>query len=215
MFNIYSRISMVSALGMAICPRFAAAAATNGSSAERDGQMAYTGSANVAGSLIWVIISLALVIVLIIFVIKWLSQRNRAWGTNRSLRSLGGIALGQNHSLQVVEIAGRIYIVGVGESITLIDKLDDPEQARAVIAALERQQESVWPQNLLTQLLDKVKNRGERAEAGQPSNEQWNSASSFQHMLQSKLNQQADRKQQLESLLHDPKTNERLMDDEK
>lgn len=214
MFNIHSRISMMSALGMAIWPGFAAAAATDGSTANNEEQIVFQGSNDLAGSLIWVIISLAIVIVLIIFVIKWLSQRNRTWGTNRSLRSLGGVALGQNNSIQVVEIAGRIYIVGVGEDITLIDKLDDPEQAKSVIAALERQPEASWPQNVISQLFNKIRSRN--GDTGpDPSNEQWNSASSFQHLLQNKLNQQADRKQQLESLLHDSKTNERLMDDEK
>lgn len=204
---------MVSALGMAIWPRFAAAA-VEGSSANNDEQMVFTGSNDLAGSLVWVIISLAIVIVLIIFVIKWLSQRNRMWGTNRSLRSLGGIALGQNNSLQVVEIAGRIYIVGVGENITFIDKLDDSEQVKAVIASLERQQESAWSKDFATQLLNKLRDRNKKNEP-EPSNEQWNKTSSFQDLLQNKLTQQADRKQQLESLLHDSKSNERLMDDEK
>ncbi|WP_419873118.1 flagellar biosynthetic protein FliO [Candidatus Pristimantibacillus sp. PTI5] len=198
---------------MAIWPRFAAAA-VEGSSANNDEQMVFTGSNDLAGSLVWVIISLAIVIVLIIFVIKWLSQRNRMWGTNRSLRSLGGIALGQNNSLQVVEIAGRIYIVGVGENITLIDKLDDSEQVNAVIASLERKQESAWSKDFATQLLNKLRDRNKKNEP-EPSNEQWNKTSSFQELLQNKLTQQADRKQQLESLLHDSKSNERLMDDEK
>lgn len=214
MFNLPSRISMVFALGMAICPRFAAAAATEGSSANNDEQMMFTGTKDLAGSLIWVIISLAIVIVLIILVIKWLSQRNRTWGTNRSLRSLGGIALGQNNSLQVVEIAGRIYIVGVGENITLIDKIDNAEQANAVITALERQQQTAWSKDLITELLSKLRNRNEKA-GPELSEEQWNSTSSFQHLLQDKLSKQADRKQQLESLLHESKSNERLMDDEK
>jgi flagellar protein FliO/FliZ len=214
MLNIPSRISMVSALGMAIWPRFAAAAAIDGSSANQDEQMVFTGSKDLAGSLVWVIISLAIVIVLIIIVIKWLSQRNRTWGTNRSLRSLGGIALGQNNSLQVVEIAGRIYIVGVGENITLLDKLDDPEQVESIISALERQQESAWSKDAISQLLSKLKNRNEKA-SPEPSNEQWNKESSFSDLLQSKLSKQADRKQQLESLLQDSKTNERLIDDEK
>ncbi|MGO4696548.1 flagellar biosynthetic protein FliO [Paenibacillus sp. 2TAB26] len=214
MFNIASRISMVSALGMAIGPQFAAAAAQGGSSANDEGQMMFTGTNDLAGNMIWVIVSLAIVIVLIILVIKWLSQRNRMWGTNRSLRSLGGIALGQNNSLQVVEIAGRIYIVGVGENITLIDKLDDPEQASAVISALERQQESAWSKDLVSQILKKFKNRN-NPNGSDPTNEQWNKTSSFQDLLQNKLSQQADRKQQLESLLHESKSNERLMDDEK
>ncbi|WP_424765782.1 flagellar biosynthetic protein FliO [Paenibacillus sp. sgz302251] len=199
---------------MTIWPGFAAAAAADGSTANNDEQMVFSNSQNLAGSMIWVFISLAIVIVLIILVIKWLSKRNQAWGANRSLRSLGGIALGQNNSIQVIEIAGRIYIVGVGTEITLIDKLDDAEQVREVIAAIERQSDTGWPQNTLSLLLSKVRNRNEKAGA-EPTNDQWNQSSSFQSLLNNKLSQQADRKQQLESLLHDSKTNERLMDDEK
>lgn len=214
MLNLPSRISMVSALGMAIWPHFAAAAALDGSSANNDEQMVFSGTKDLAGSLVWVIVALAIVIVLIILVIKWLSQRSRTWGTNRSLRSLGGLALGQNNSLQVIEIAGRIYIVGIGENITLIDKLEEPEEVRAVIVALERQQETVWSKDVASQLLRKLKNRNGKSEP-EPTNEQWNNAESFQSLLHSKLSQQADRKQQLESLLHESKPNERLMDDEK
>ncbi|WP_179090171.1 flagellar biosynthetic protein FliO [Paenibacillus sp. FSL H8-0548] len=199
---------------MAIWPRIAAAAALDGSSANNDGQFTFTRNSNLAGSLIWVIISLAIVIVLIILVIKFLSQRSQRWGTNRSLRSLGGLALGQNNSLQVIEIAGRIYIVGIGENITLIDKIEDPEQVHAIIAVLERQHETAWSKDHLSQLLVKLKNRNGKSEP-EPSNEQWNKTDSFQQLLHNKLSEQAERKQQLEDLLYDSKSNERLMDDEK
>ncbi|MNJ69794.1 hypothetical protein D3C77_661840 [compost metagenome] len=62
--------------------------------------------------------------------------------------------------------------------------------------------------------MDKLKNRSQKTNS-EPANEQWNSATSFQDLLQDKLNKQSDRKQQLESLLNNSKTNERLMDDEK
>lgn len=213
MFNLHSRISFVSAFGIMLWPGFSIAAA-NESSANTEEQMVFSGTDNLAGSLVWVIVALAIVIVLIILVIKWLAQRNQSWGANRSLRSLGGIALGQNNSLQVIEIAGRIYIVGVGENITLLDKIDDPEQISSVMDALERQPNNAWSQNAISQLLNKLRNREKQSES-EPSNEQWPSSTSFENMLQSKLSKQADRKQQMEALLHDPKTNERLMDDEK
>jgi flagellar protein FliO/FliZ len=210
MWRSHSRILAVFALGMAIWPGVAAAAASGGSGqASQDGKIEHVMSPSLTGSLVWVIVSLAIVITLIVLLIKWLSVRNRAWGVNRSMRSLGGIALGQNNSLQVIEIAGKVYIVGVGENITLIDKLDDAEEARSVIAALERQSDAGWPMNLL----GKLKKRDAQQQS-EPSNERWNQGASFQSMLQSKLNQQADRKQQIETLLQDSKTNERLMDDE-
>jgi len=170
---------------------------------------------NMFGSLVWLVISLAIVIVLIVIVIKWLSQRNRAWGTNASLRSLGGIALGQNSSVQVIEVAGRVYIVGVGESVSLIDKLDDPEQARAVLEALEAKQQTGWMNNPIEMLINKLRKKQPDEAAHNPVNEQWNSTASFQQLLNNQMNMRSDRKKQLEDMLNDTKTNERLMDDEK
>lgn len=200
------RSTILSILAIALWPALAAASETNGDS----GQVIVPGSENMAGSLVWVIISLFIVIALIVVLIKWLSTRNRAWGTNRSLRSLGGIALGQNNSLQVVELAGRVYIVGVGENVTLLDKIDDLEQAQAIVASIERQSSGGWSPNGLTELLKRFRQRDNKVE---PSNEQWNESSSFQNILNDNLNRQADRKQQIESLLKDSKPNERLMDD--
>lgn len=171
------------------------------------------------GSMIWVIIALFLVIGLIVIVMKWMSQRNRVWGTGRSLRSLGGIALGQNKSLQVIELEGCVYIVGVGENITLLDKVDNTEQAYAIIAAMERQATSGWSAGSIPELVKRFRKQknGSESHSGseaEPANEMWNGdTASFQSMLNDKLSRQADRKQQLEALLKDDKINERLMDD--
>ncbi|MFX3632927.1 MAG: flagellar biosynthetic protein FliO [Candidatus Pristimantibacillus sp.] len=200
------RSTILSIVGLALWPTLAAASDLNND----NGPTKLPGSENMAGSLVWVIVSLFIVIALIVVLIKWLSTRNRAWGTNRSLRSLGGIALGQNNSMQVVELAGRVYIVGVGENVTLIDKIDDLEQAQAIVASIERQSNGGWSPNGMAELLKRFRQRDNKAE---PSNEQWNESSSFQNILNDNLNRQADRKQQIESLLKDSKPNERLMDD--
>ncbi|QAY65612.1 flagellar biosynthetic protein FliO [Paenibacillus protaetiae] len=168
-------------------------------------------SANLAGSVVWVIVALIIVIALIYIVIKFLAKRSQAWGTNRSLRSLGGITLGQNKSLQVVEIAGRLYVVGVGENVTLLDLIDDKEEVQALLSALELKPQTVWPTNVLANALQKLR----RGKIEQNSADEWDSAGSFEQLLQDKWNRQSERKQQMESMLHNSKHNERSMDDEK
>ncbi|MFF2482639.1 flagellar biosynthetic protein FliO [Paenibacillus sp. NPDC058071] len=201
-----AKLLMLSSAGIASWPALAAAEAINDSS----DPLPYSGPSNITSNLIWVFFSLAIVIVLIVFVMKWLSQRNRVWGTNRSVRSLGGVALGQNNSLQVVELAGKIYVVGVGENVTLLDKVEDAEQVQAILEAMDRPAGNGWSPAAFTDLLSKFRKR----DGKEPSNEQWNQeASSFQSMLNDNLYRQADRKQQLESLFKDDKLNERLMDD--
>lgn len=191
----------MTAVGVAVQPAFAAAAGSEGNDVSpMEGTSSYT------GNIIWVIISLFIVIGLIILLIKWLSQRNRAWGTNRAVRSLGGVALGQNNSLQVVELSGRLYVVGVGENVTLLDKIDDAEQVQAILQSLDRQSNAAgWSANTISDFLKRF--RKEETGKGEDLTEgQWNmQATSFQSLLNQNLSKQADRKQQLESLLKESK----------
>lgn len=208
------RSAVLAAAGLSALPGVAAAKLA-GNDTGNDFKANIPGSepGDLLGGLVWVIVSLAIVITLIVLVIKWLSNRSRMWGANRSMRSLGGIALGQNSSMQVVEIAGSIYIVGVGTTITLLDKIDDPEQAAKVIAAMEAQAGGSWSTKELASLFNR--SRADRTEEKQPTEDRWNDPMSFQQLLQNKLSQQAGRKEQIESLLNKQNTNERLMEDEK
>ncbi|MBB3109403.1 flagellar protein FliO/FliZ [Paenibacillus phyllosphaerae] len=163
---------------------------------------------NMTGYLIWVIFALLLVTSLIVLVIKFLAQRNRMIGSNRSLRSLGGIPLGQNKSLQVLDLSGRLYVVGVGENISLIDKIDDPEEARSILQSLEQQQMQPWTPATFKDWIDRVRNRGKEEEK-----QMWQEADSFQSLLQSRLQRQSDQRQKVESLLKDENQNDRLLDE--
>ncbi|NIK68840.1 flagellar biosynthetic protein FliO [Paenibacillus sp. BK033] len=188
----------MTAVGVAVQPAFAAAAGSGNDESPMAGS--YT------GSVIWVIVSLFIVIGLIVLLIKFLSQRNRMWGTNRAVRSLGGVALGQNNSLQVVELSGRLYVVGVGENVTLLDKIDDEKQVQAILASLGRQSNTAgWSANTISDFLKRF--RKEESQAGEDLTEvQWNMPeSSFESLLNHNLSKQADRKQQLESLLKESK----------
>jgi flagellar protein FliO/FliZ len=159
------------------------------------------------GNAIGVIVALVIVIILIVFTLRFLSSRTRAWGQNRSLRSLGGIALGQNKSLQVIEVGGRVYLVGVGENVTLIDRIDDAEEAGRLIAVLENPAPQPIKVPLLGEWLNRL--RGGRKDS---ETESWN-VSEFEAMLRSNLERQAGRKQQFESLMNDPNAKDRLRDE--
>ncbi|MDF2834883.1 MAG: hypothetical protein K0Q63_523 [Paenibacillus sp.] len=208
------RSALLAAAGLSALPVAAAAKlGDSGTFGESPGAIPGSEPGDLLGGMVWVIVSLVIVITLIVLVIKWLSNRSRAWGANRSMRSLGGIALGQNNSVQVVEIAGRIYVVGVGDTISLLDKFEDPEQVAAVIAALEKQADGAWTPKDISALIGRW--RTGRSADKQPTDERWNESASFQQLLQNKLSQQADRKEQIETLFNKQNTNERLMDDEK
>lgn len=161
-----------------------------------------------AGSLAWVIVALLIVIALIIFVIRFLANRSRAWGANRSLRSLGGVQLGQNKSLQAVEVGGKLYIVGVGEDVTLLDRIEDAEEAERMMRLIEQPQPAMWNAAGFGDLWNRLRGR----QAAQPAESDWR-GDSFESMLQDSLERQADRKQRIESLISDSNRKDRLMDE--
>lgn len=161
---------------------------------------------NPVWDIVKVLVALAVVVVLLMFTVKWLSRRNRAWSSQRGLRSLGGISLGQSSSLQIIEIADRIYIVGVGEQVTLLDKEVDPDKVAEIVAALEiNDQGNMSLASLKQYFAARGKNSSKNAEYNNKSVEMWNDRGSFEDLLQSKLEKQAERKHELESILKDKK----------
>ncbi len=144
------------------------------------------------GNFFQVIVVLAVVIGLIVVLIRFLAARNKRWTGGRSLHVHAGVPLGQNKSMQVVEIGDAVYIVGVGEDITLLDKIDDPERAEALLASLEARPAPAAGTAVaaLAGLIRSWRNRG-RPEPEQP---EWQSNEAFKDLLNQKLKSVSTRK---------------------
>jgi len=119
------------------------------------------GSNNTLLNLLNVIIVLALIVVLIVLLIRFLGRRNQSLMSGRSIRTLGAMGLGPNKSIQVIELGSSLYLIGVGEDISILDKVTDPAEVALIIEAFEDQSSS--QNNFLTPLISKVraKLRGE------------------------------------------------------
>ena len=157
---------------------------------------------NYVWDLLWVLLALVVVIFLMYLSVKFLSNKNKSFLSPKGIRSLGGIGVGSNSSVQVLHISGRIYIVGVGQQVTLLDKETDPEVVADIIENF-----STTNQTNFVSVKDWISNlrRDKQQEDKDVYNADWNSenTSSFENLLQSKLDKQVERKQQLESLLKD------------
>lgn len=157
------------------------------------------GSNNTLLNLLNVIIVLALIIVLIVLLIRFLGRRNQSLMSGRSIRTLGAMGLGPNKSIQVIELGSSLYLIGVGEDISILDKVTDPVEVALIIEAFEDQSSN--QSNFLTPLISKAraKLRGEV-----PSQEiELSETSSFYETLQSKLAQAPERKEKMDELLRD------------
>ncbi len=157
-----------------------------------------------AWDMIWILFVLAIIIALIVLLLKFLGKRSRGWGTNRSLRSLGGYPLGTNKSMQIVEWNGRIYVLGVGENVTLLDSITDTETVASLLAEQDSQAESSGP--VMPEWLRKWTSRGKTrsfASAGTDTRP------NFEQTLEKRLRELADRRQRAEQLLEDMPSGDR------
>jgi len=145
-----------------------------------------------------VLFSLLLIIGLLYVVMKVLSRKNRWLSAGGTFRPLGGIPLGPNKSVQMIEIGESIYLVGVGENVQLIDKIVDEEEISRIKSRLyggrPQGEGGLWRQ--LKAWRNRRTQAWEEADGGME-------AAAFRRLLQEKLRQIPGRKERVEELLRD------------
>lgn len=150
------------------------------------------------GNLLTVIVVLAIIVVLIILLVRFIAKKNRISSYNRAMQTMGAVGLGPNKSLQVVQVGGSLYLVGVGEDITLLDKISDPAEVAALQQALAFENpEFPALTSALSHLMSRFKKKEEMI-----SDEELE-GSSFHEVFQTQVQKMPNRKQQIQDLLRD------------
>ncbi|TVX97654.1 flagellar biosynthetic protein FliO [Cohnella terricola] len=156
--------------------------------------------------LIWVLFVLAVIVGLIVLVLRFVAKRNRGWGMNRSLRSLGGFPLGTNKSMQIVEWNGRIYVLGVGDDVTLLEAITEPEIVDALLAEHEINLANSGAG--MPEWLRKWTQRN-NPQSEELSSQQSGSGISFEKSLENRLRQLSERRQKVGHLLEENRSEDR------
>lgn len=157
----------------------------------------FSGDFNLLGNLFTVIVVLGLIIALIILLVRFLGKRNRYLSQSHAIRTLGAIGLGPNKSLQVIELGGNIYLVGVGENISLVDKISNPDEVASLVQAFENEgMELAGLSSTLSGLISRFRK--------EPPREEELDGVAFHEVFQSQLRKMPDRKRQMEELLQNP-----------
>ncbi|QCJ42401.1 hypothetical protein FAY30_11045 [Bacillus sp. S3] len=86
------------------------------------------------------IVSFAFVIFLLFVLLRFLSKRNRSIPSNGPIVPIGDHPLGNNRSVQLVLISGTIYVLGVGETVTLLRTITQGEEYQHLLESLENQE---------------------------------------------------------------------------
>ena len=81
-----------------------------------------------------VLLALVFVIGILIFVLRFLNKRNRKYQQNSMIRNIGGHSVGSQKSVQLLHIGNRIYIVGVGEDVQLLQVISDSQEIEQMMA---------------------------------------------------------------------------------
>ncbi|ACQ71842.1 MAG: flagellar biosynthetic protein FliO [Exiguobacterium sp.] len=81
-------------------------------------------TASTIGNGVKVVLSLVVVVGGFIVLMRWLSSKTQGVKATQHMKHLGGVPLGKDRSVQLVKLGDQVYVLGVGDSIQLIDRLD-------------------------------------------------------------------------------------------
>nr|WP_156289075.1 flagellar biosynthetic protein FliO [Oceanobacillus salinisoli] len=93
--------------------------------------------------LIKMFFALLLVLALIYIVLKLLNKKNKISQQVKGLENLGGISLGQNKSIQIVRVGPKIYLIGVGENVELLQEITDNDLKNELINNMNQQSDAL------------------------------------------------------------------------
>ncbi|WP_072328936.1 MULTISPECIES: flagellar biosynthetic protein FliO [unclassified Paenibacillus] len=160
-------------------------------------------SGDTFGMVVKVIFFLIVIIVIFFVIMKIISQKSKIL-SGRSIRSLGGLPLGPNKSIQVVEIGRSLYIIGVGDNVQLLEKIADEQEVAIITESMAAGTAFSGP--TLQSVGEWLKNRRQKPEM----EEELDSANpSFQHVFQNKM---TERKRLMEELLQKEPDSDGLKD---
>ncbi|SEB47038.1 flagellar biosynthetic protein FliO [Paenibacillus sp. GP183] len=172
----------------------------------QDPGLAITGTFDTIKMIGQVMFFLILIIALFFVLIRFLAKKNQYSPFGRSIRSLGGVPLGTNKSIQIVEIGHSLFVVGVGENIQMLEKIDDPEEVAYVTELLTSAQSDQASFLSVGKWIEKL--RGSKREI----EEEVEITSSFQQVFHDKLQRVTTRNKNVEEWLSDQKQKDRLND---
>lgn len=109
------------------------------------------------------LLALVFVLGLLIFILKFINKRNVSYQANSLVRNVGGISVGSQKSIQVIQIGDSLYVIGVGEDVQLIKEINDPEEIEQLLNFYNEKQ-SITTTPYIAELMNKLKKKPTEAE---------------------------------------------------
>lgn len=78
-------------------------------------------------SLFRILLGLAVVIALIYFISKWAKRKTGFANPNRVISNVGGVPVGQNKQVQIIQVGKQFFLIGIGENVELLTEITDKD----------------------------------------------------------------------------------------
>lgn len=92
-----------------------------------------TGAGSLLINLVKMVLALLLVLGLIYGLLKFLNKRSKKFQQVKGLENIGGVSVGPNKSVQLVRIGSKVFLVGVGENVELLEEITDDETKNEIL----------------------------------------------------------------------------------
>lgn len=132
---------------------------------------------SMAFELVKMFFALLLVLGLIYVLLKFLKKRNKIFNQVKALENLGGISVGQNRSIQIIRIGDRLYLVGVGENVEMLQEITDEDVKQDILRHQEESQDNFPIGSLLLSFVSSKKDQTNKS-----------SGSEFKNLFSNELN---------------------------
>ncbi|GAA4060005.1 flagellar biosynthetic protein FliO [Amphibacillus indicireducens] len=146
------------------------------------------------GLIIRIIVVLVIIIGLIYLLLKFFNRSSNFNHQGKVLTNLGGISLGTNKSAQLVKVGDKIYLVGVGDDVSILTEITDQSVKEQL---LENQQSTPMINSSLIEQFNFIRKRKpqsseELGQADDASNDQ-----DFASLFKGELDAMKDKREKI------------------
>lgn len=147
------------------------------------------------------IFALLFVILLLYGLLRFVNNRNRTFQHNQLIQNLGGVGVSQGKSVQLLQVGNSLYLVGIGEDITLLKEITDPAEMEKLTKIYEDKHDTGRTVPYILELFNRLKtNASTQVKSNEKKDPSFNET--FQKRLQEIKKDRSD-------VLEDWKTKER------
>lgn len=129
------------------------------------------------------VLALLFVLALLYGVLKLVNSKNRLYQQHQLIQNLGGLSLGQHKSVQLLQVGDSLFLVGVGEDISILKEITNDEEKEKLTNFYTNKQEFTAQIPYISTLLKRFKDQFLSKKIEQPKN------GSFEQLFRKRLSE--------------------------